>query len=51
MLSYDNENKVDKEEVIKLYQKGLNAESIARTLRSPWAKVWPVIRRLKNEKQ
>ncbi len=49
MLAYEPDKKVNKEEILKLYEEGLTGEEIARTLRIPWSKVWPVIRRLKNE--
>ena len=49
LATYEPEQKVNKEEILGLYQKGLSGEEIARTLRVPWAKIWPVIRRLKKK--
>lgn len=52
MLAYESEQTVNKEEIIKLYKQGLNAEEIARTLQLTWARVYPIVKRLKkrNEK-
>jgi len=48
MLNYEPDKKVTKEDILKLHQEGFTGEEIARTLRIPWSKVWPVIRRFKK---
>ena len=51
MLTYDNENKVNKEDILKLHQEGFTGEEIARTLRIPWSRVWSVVKKFKREEK
>ncbi len=48
MLNYESENKVNKKEILELYEKGLSGEEIARTLRVPWSRVYRVVKKLKR---
>jgi len=51
MLAYEPHKKVNKEEIVKLYEKGLTGEEIARTLQIPWSRVWPIVKKLKREEK